>query len=154
MEDAAHALTAIGSPAVPALIKALASPSEWVRINASFALGELDSHAASAVSSLTACLSDDSHRVVRTATDALGSIRQNAPTFIPYINRLLMEDRANWHEEERRGWTIQDQVRTNAAMAFTRLGKDAAGSRGGSVPRNGRPVWACGCFCHGCLEAH
>ena len=32
----------------------------------------------------------------------------------------------DWHEEERRGWSTQDQVRTNAAMAFTRLGKDAA----------------------------
>ena len=128
MEDAAHALTAIGAPAVPALTEALESSSEWVRVNASFALGELDSHAVSAVSKLTACLSDDSHRVVRTATDALGSIHQGAPTFIPHIIRLLTEDRAVWHEEERRGWTIQDQVRTNAAMAFTRLGKDAAGT--------------------------
>jgi HEAT repeat protein len=128
MEDAAHALTAIGSPAVPALTEALESSSEWVRINASFALGELDSHAASAVSRLTARLSDDSHRVVRTATDALGSIHQGAPTFIPRISRLLIEDLADWHEEERRGWTIQDQVRTNAAMAFTRLGKDAVGA--------------------------
>ncbi len=128
MEDAAHALTAIGAPAVPALTEALESQSEWVRINASFALGELDSHAASAVSSLTARLGDDSHRVVRTATDALGSIRQGAPTFIPHISRLLLEDQADWHAEERRGWTIQDQVRTNAAMAFTRLGKDAVGA--------------------------
>ena len=128
MEDAAHALTAIGQSAVPALTEALESPSEWVRINASFALGELDSHAASAVSKLTERLSDDSHRVVRTATDALGSIHQGAPTFIPHISRLLTDDRLDWHEEERRGWTIQDQVRTNAAMAFTRLGKDAAGA--------------------------
>ena len=128
MEDAAHALTAIGQPAVLALTEALESSSEWVRINASFALGELDSHAASAVSKLTECLSDDSHRVVRTVTDALGSIRHGAPTFIPHISRLLTEDRADWHEEERRGWTTQDQVRTNAAMAFTRLGKDAAGA--------------------------
>jgi HEAT repeat protein len=128
MEDAAHALTAIGSPAIPALTEALESSSEWVRINASFALGELDSHAASAVARLTACLDDDSHRVVRTATDALGSIRQGAPTFIPHISRLLTDDQVGWHEEERRGWTIQDQVRMNAAMAFTRLGKDAAGA--------------------------
>ena len=66
--------------------------------------------------------------MVRTATDALGSIHQGAPTFIPHISRLLIEDRTDWHEEERRGWTIQDQVRTNAAMAFTRLGKDAVGA--------------------------
>ncbi len=128
MEDAGHALTAIGPAAVPALTEVLASPSEWVRINASFALGELDSHAASAVSRLTVLLGDDSHRVVRTTTDALGSIRQGAPTFIPHISRSLLEDRADWNEEERRGWTTQDQVRTNAAMAFTRLGKDAAGA--------------------------
>ncbi len=128
MEDAAHALTAIGQPAVPALTEALESSSEWVRINASFALGELDSHAASAVSRLMERLGDDSHRVVRTATDALGSIHQGAPTFIPHISRLLTEDRLDWNEGERRGWTIQDQVRTNAAMAFTRLGKEAAGA--------------------------
>ena len=128
MESAAHALVAIGSLAVPALTESLESPSEWVRINASFALGELDSHAANAVSRLAECLSDDSHRVVRTATDALGSIHQGAPTFIPHISRLLMENRGDWHEEERRGWTTQDQVRTNAAMAFIRLGKDAAGA--------------------------
>ena len=128
MEDAAHALTAIGSPAVPALTEALDASSEWVRINASFALGELDSHAASAVSKLTERLSVDSHRVVRTATDALGSIRQNVQTFIPHISGLLTGDRGDWHEEERRGWTIRDQVRMNAAMAFTRLAKDAAGA--------------------------
>lgn len=128
MEDAAHALTAIGQPAVPVLTEALNSPSEWVRINASFALGELDSHAAGAVSTLTECLTDDSHRVVRTATDALGSIHQDVPTLIPHISRLLTDNRVKWNEEERRGWTIQDQVRTNAAMAFIRLGKDAAGT--------------------------
>ncbi len=128
MEDAAHALAAIGAPAVPALTEALESSSEWVRINASFALGELDSHAASAVAKLTACLGNDSHRVVRTATDALGSIGQNLQTFIPHVSRLLTEDRGDWHEEERRGWSIRDQVRMNAAMAFTRLGKDAAGA--------------------------
>ncbi len=128
MEDAAHALAAIGAPAVPALTGALESSSEWVRINASFALGELDSHAASAVAKLTSRLGNDSHRVVRTATDALGSIGQNVQTFIPHVSRLLTEDRGDWHEEERRGWSIRDQVRMNAAMAFTRLGKDAAGA--------------------------
>ena len=128
MEDAAHALTAIGSAAVPALTEALDSPSEWVRINASFALGELDSQAADAVSRLTECLSDDSHRVVRTATDALGSIHQGAPTFIPHISRLLMESRGDWHEEERRGGQLKIRFGPTLAMAFIRLGKDAAGA--------------------------
>ncbi len=128
MEDAAHALTAVGAPAVRSLTEALESPSEWVRINAAFALGEMDSHAASAVSNLTKRLGDDSHRIVRTATDALGSIRQSYPTFIPHISRLLLEEWVDWNEEARRGWTAQDQVRVNAAMAFTRLGKNAAGA--------------------------
>ena len=45
MEDAAHALAAVGTPAVAPLVNALNAPSEWVRNNAAFALGEMDSHA-------------------------------------------------------------------------------------------------------------
>ena len=125
MEDAAHALAAIGSAAVPTLTEALESPDEWTRINAAFALGEMDSHARDAVLSLAKCLESASDRVVRTAADALGSIHQNVQAFIPNMSNLLVEERLGWDKVLTREWTAQDQVRTNVAMAFARLGKDA-----------------------------
>jgi HEAT repeat protein len=126
MDDAAHALAAVGEPALAELIKLLDNPSEWVRINAAFALGEKDSAAASAVPALTRCLADASHCVVRTATDALSAINRDQKTFIPALGRLLKKGRTEWDIPARRDWTPYDQVRINAAMAFTRLGKEAA----------------------------
>jgi HEAT repeat protein len=126
MEDAAHALAAIGSAAIPTLTEALVSPNEWMRINAAFALGEMDSHASDAVLSLAKCLESVSDRVVRTVADTLGSIHQNVQTFIPNMSNLLVEERPGWDRVLTRGWTAQDQVRTNVAMAFARLGEDAA----------------------------
>ncbi len=125
MEDAAHALAAVGTPAVAPLVNALNAPSEWVRINAAFALGEMDSHATNAVPALAKCLDDSSHRVIRTATDSLGCIQQNLDACIPNLSRLLVEHRAGWNEVLTRGWIVQDGVRTNAAMALARLGANA-----------------------------
>ncbi|MGA1199439.1 MAG: HEAT repeat domain-containing protein, partial [Candidatus Latescibacterota bacterium] len=126
MDDAAHALAAVGQSAVDVLIGLLDHESEWVRINAAFGLGEMDSTAAKAVPALTRCLDDGSHCVVRTVTDALSSIRQDEQTFMPPLGQLLKMGRPGWHEDVRRGWTPYEQVRINAAMAFVRLGKDAA----------------------------
>ncbi len=42
MNDAAFALAAIGEPSLDSLIGLLDDSSEWVRINAAFALGEMD----------------------------------------------------------------------------------------------------------------
>ena len=125
MEDAVHALVAIGTPSLDPLIGLLENSSEWARINAAFALGEMDTLAAQAVPALTRCLDDASHCVVRTATDALGSIRKDSEEFIPVLERLLKVGRPEWQMPDRRDWTPYDQVRVNAAMAFTRLGKDA-----------------------------
>ena len=98
----------------------------WVRINAAFALGEMDSAAAKAVPALTRCLDDASHCVVRTVADALSTIRQNCEQFMPSLGRLLKVGRPEWQTPALRSWSPNDQVRVNAAMAFTRLGKDAA----------------------------
>ena len=126
MEEAAHGLAAIGSPAVAALVEALGNDDEWVRINAAFALGEMGSWAETAVESLVSCLDDPSHCVVRTAADALGSIRRNATVAVPALCRLLWEDHPQWRQSLRRDWTGQDQTRVNAAMALCRFGQDAA----------------------------
>ena len=125
MDDATHALAAMGVMSLDSLIDLLNDSSEWIRINAAYALGELDSDAAKAVPALTRCLDDASHCVVRTATDALSTIKQSSEKFIPSLGRLLKGGRPEWLEPLRRNWTAYDQVRVNAAMAFTRLGKDA-----------------------------
>ncbi len=125
MDDATHALASMGVASLDSLIALLDDSNEWVRINAAFALGEIDSDAAKAVPTLTRCLDDASHGVVRTATDALSTIQKNSESFMPSLGRLLKEGRPEWLEPLKRNWTAYDQVRVNAAMAFTRLGKNA-----------------------------
>ena len=125
--DTAFALTAVGSSAVEALISALDDTSEWTRINAAFALGELDSLAINAVPRLIKCLNDKSHRFVRTVLDSLGSICQNVSPFVMDISQFLLKKEPSWEEVlHSRRWTAQDQIRINAAMALARLGRDAA----------------------------
>jgi len=126
MDDTVHALAAIGTPALDSLIGLLDNESEWVRINAAFGLGEMDSGAVKAIPALTRCLDDASHCVVRTATDSLSTIRQEGEVFMPVLERLLKVGRSEWETTDRRDWSPYEQVRINAAMAFTRLGKDAA----------------------------
>ena len=121
MEDAAQALAAIGEPAVAAVCGLLTDAHEWTRVNAAFALGEMDSHAAAAVPALVGRLEDVSHRVVRTAIDALGSIAKGVP--LDALGRMLVADHPEWHGEGPRHWVPRDQVRTNAATVCARLGK-------------------------------
>jgi HEAT repeat protein len=125
--DEAHALAAIGSPAVAPLIELLDTAGEWGRINAVFALGEMDSKAAEAVAALIRCLEDDSHRIVRTALDALGTIGSDAASAVPRMARFLSESKPEWEEvlTGRRRWIARDQVRVNAAEAISRLGARA-----------------------------
>ena len=122
--DEAHALGAIGSPAVASLVGLLESCNEWGRINAAFALGEMDAQAAEAVPALIRCLDDDSHRVVRTVLDALGSIGGDGVQLASRIGPFLAESRPEWGQplEERPNWLPRDQVRANAATALARLG--------------------------------
>ena len=127
MEDAAQALTAIGSLAVEPLVQLLRAPSEWTRVNAAFALGEMDSHAEAAVPALVEALSDTSHRVVRTAIDALGNIVASDPRYewVDALGDMLEADHPSWHEQASRRWIPRDQVRTNAATVCARLGSAA-----------------------------
>ena len=123
MEPAAHALAAIGRPAIPALRDLLANGSEWTRINAAFALGEMDSAAAVAIPDLVARLKYPSHRLVRTVLESLGIIRKNV--FATDVSPFLSNGHRSWNKVLTRDWTARDQVRTNAAMACVRLGKAA-----------------------------
>jgi HEAT repeat protein len=123
MNGEAHALAAIGKPALPALRDLLATGSEWTRINAAFALGEMDSGGTVAVSDLVYCLEDDSHRLVRTTLESLGIIRNNVSA--TDVSPLLSNGHAGWNKVLLRDWSAWDQVRMNAAMACVRLGKAA-----------------------------
>ena len=127
MMDEAHALAAIGSPAVAPLIDLLETAGEWGRLNAAFALGEMDSHAGDAVPALARCLEDDSHRIVRIALAALGTIGGDASKIVPRMSRFLSESRPDWEEVAARRVTrmARDQVRVNAAAAMGRLGPRA-----------------------------
>ena len=124
MDDAAHALAAIGTEAIAALIDLLESGDEWARLNAAFALGEMDHAAGAAVPALVGALDDESHFVVRTAADSLGTIGA-APAAAP-LGRLLHLERDGWDTPVVRGWSIRDQLRFNAATALARMGSNAA----------------------------
>jgi hypothetical protein len=121
MESSAYALAALGAPAVPALIRLLDSGSEWVRINALFALGEIGSAARSAYPNVLNSLRHPAHSVVRTALDALGQIGMLTEEALPEFRRLLLTENPAWQKPLYRAWTGQDQVRTNAMMALLRL---------------------------------
>lgn len=124
MDDAGHALGAVGAPALPALVKLLRDDSEWARVNAAFALGEMDAAARDAVPALMDALADQSHYVVRAAADALGAV--GAAEAAAPLGALLHAERPGWDEIRHRGWCIRDQVRVNAATALARLGPGAA----------------------------
>ena len=124
MDDAAHALAAIGAAALPVLIDLLQAADEWARVNAAFALGEMDADARAAVPALVQALDDPSHFVVRTAADALGAI--GAAEAAGPLGALLHVERPGWDEVQTRGWCLRDQVRVNAATALARLGTGAA----------------------------
>ena len=124
MDDAAHALAAVGPPATPALIDLLTAHDEWARVNAAFALGEMDGAAHDAAAALMRALEDESHFVVRTAADALGAI--GAAEAAGPLGALLHADRPGWDTPLVRGWSVRDQIRFNAATALARLGGGAA----------------------------
>ena len=124
MDDAGHALGAMGTTALPVLVDLLQDASEWARVNAAFALGEMDVAAGDAVPALAAALGDPSHFVVRTAADALGAI--GAAEAAAPLGALLHQERPGWDEPQIRGWCLRDQVRVNAATALARLGTGAA----------------------------
>ena len=128
MSDEAHALAAVGAPAVDPLIRMLRDGSEWSRICAAFALGEMDGGGTMATPELTAMLDDDSHRLVRTAIDSLGMVGGDTARAVPRLARFLVENRPDWEENltGRRAWCARDRVRINAAIALMRLAQVSA----------------------------
>jgi HEAT repeat protein len=122
MDDAAYALAALGAPAVTALRGLLDHPSEWVQLNAIFALGELGRRASAASDALIGKLTSPSHPVVRTALDALGQLGADEAVLLPELRRLLLTSNPDWQEPLYRTWTGENQVRVNAICALLKLG--------------------------------
>ncbi len=119
MEDAAYALAAAGSRALPALEGLLEHEDPWVQINAAFALGEIGEPARGAVVQLAKLLDSPVSQVVRQALDALGMIGCDLAPALPKIERLLTETNLEWLEAQvTRGWVAEDQVRMNAASVL------------------------------------
>ena len=110
--DAAHGLAAVGAPAVPALISALADERENVRASAAYALGEMGPVAAEAVDALIALLTDASEEVRRHATSALGMIKVPTSKIVPALVEIL-------------GNPEDTDLAFFAAQALTRIGPDA-----------------------------
>ena len=69
-----HALSALGTPAIPMLIKALQDSAWWVRSAAAEVLGDIGLPAQSAIPRLLRALQDEQVWVRRNAADALGTI--------------------------------------------------------------------------------
>ncbi|MCY4142601.1 MAG: HEAT repeat domain-containing protein [Gammaproteobacteria bacterium] len=119
MDDAAYALTAVGSDAVDPLCSLLESQDPWVLINAAFALGELGFGASKALPNLSKLLAHPAQQVVRQALDAIGSIARGIDCTLPAIDELLTSTREAWEQPEvMRGWTGVDQIRMNAVSAL------------------------------------
>ena len=123
IDDAAHAMAAMGEVAVPALTRVLESGHAWARTCAAFALGELDAGGQAAVPALICALEDPNHHVVRAVADALGTIG-SAEAATP-LARILGSQKSQWAIEVRNGWSPGMQVRMNAANALARLGHKA-----------------------------
>ena len=106
-----YALSAVGAPAVPALIEAAGHPQWWVRAAAVNALGEMGLAAREAVPTLSAALRDDSLIVQQQAAQALGMASQEGPEAVPALAATLQ------HEDA--------EVRRNVTLALLRIGKHA-----------------------------
>ena len=106
--NASYALTAMGAPAVPALVDAMSTSEEWDKALAAETLGDIGLGACDAVQPLAAA-SRDSHPFARSqAVEALGQVAQGTSEAMPaLIDSLSDED---------------ETVRRNAALAIAKLG--------------------------------
>ena len=103
---------------------------------------------------LVEALGDASHRVVRTAIDALGNIAASDPQadWIGALGRMLEADHPSWHEEASREWVPRDQVRINAATVCARLGPAAHSLEAGLFKALDDPCGHVGSFALNALE--
>ena len=102
------ALSAVGEPAVNALITATQHQDWWVRAGAAETLGNIGTSARAAVPSLIQALQDKSERVRQLAAEALGTTSQKDSTAVPDLALSLQDE--------------NERVRRNGVLALARLG--------------------------------
>ena len=120
-EDSAIALSAIGRPAVSALIELLDHADPWIRINAIYALGDagpviVGDH----VNRMAELLNDPEPEVIRVALDALAVLGSFDAVAIERMNNLLAGDMPGWGTDvntERR-LSMFEQMRYLSAIAL------------------------------------
>ena len=109
--NASYALSVVGAPAVSTLIDAANDPNEEIRVIAIDALGDMGSSAQEAVPTLIQASQDKSAEVRKVAVEGLGIVAQSCSTAVP----ALME-----------GLTDADEwVRRNSSLALARIGSKA-----------------------------
>jgi HEAT repeat protein len=96
--------------AVPALLDALKSPTDWIRQRALHALGTIGDP--SAVSAIVTALEDPSHFVRDNAVDALRDLGPKAEAAVPALTRVLLND-------------PKASVRRSVILALERIGPAA-----------------------------
>ncbi len=106
-----YALTAVGKPAVPALIDALTHDEWWVRDTAVETLGDIGLEAEDAVPYLIKALGDESRQVRRHASEALGITSQTGSKAVPALIDLLRDN--------------DEVIRRNSVLALARVGSNA-----------------------------
>lgn len=107
----AIALSALGGPAVSALIDLLSNDDWWMRAAAADILGDMGLPAQEATPALASLLTDESLWVRRNAAEALGIIGNNDEVAILALTAALTD--------------ADHRVRHNAALALARIGEPA-----------------------------
>ena len=109
-----HALSAVGEPAVAALVASL-DDADWpVRAAAADALADIGLRADLAVPALGRMLEDEADWVRRNAIDGLGTYGSSAKAVLPGLAAAMLDD-------------SNGRVRHNAALAIARMGSAAEG---------------------------
>ena len=110
--DAVFALSAVGTPALPAVAALLDDEAWWVRAAAADVLGDMGEAASETAPRLTAALCDESAWVRRNAVEALGYLGSDSAASVSALSHCLAD--------------ADSRVRHNAALALARLGPPAS----------------------------
>ncbi|MEZ4866975.1 MAG: HEAT repeat domain-containing protein [Caldilineaceae bacterium] len=131
---AIKALTALGAPAVPALISALAMPNMTTRSSVAEALGAMGAAAADAVLALLAACTDEDWVTRCRSAEALGAIGVATPPVLKMLQTLGMESNGDVREQAVLALgQLGQQTRAVTPSLLTALGDAEAKVRGAAV---------------------
>ena len=114
--DTVYGLSAVGEPAVPALMETLDDPDWWIRAAACSSLGCIGQAANLAVPHLLKALNDDSEWVSRNAADALGNMGDTSEVTEETLIKALDDKR------ETSPWSLSDSpLRENVIASLAKI---------------------------------